>query len=244
MTTQVEAYIRSRAPLYGIDPDVAVAVARSEGGLQSWNLQSSYRKNGVQERSYGPYQLYMDGGLGNQFMKQTGLDPRDAANGPAGVDFALSHASRNGWGSWYGAKRVGIDNWQGINSKMASAPQYTNMQPVSMQQSVSVQQPVVNPSTVTTQGIASLPTVQDVATPSPMPTSTTPTATPTANPFGGIFNAMLQGQQQAAAAHQQAVAMSEEPMIRQSDNRPIQDRVASTSQTPNTYYDELMKRFG
>lgn len=73
-------------------------------------------KNGVQEPSFGPFQLYKGGGLGNDFMKKTGLDPALAENGPAGVDFALDHAKKNGWGAWYGADKAGISNWQGIGT--------------------------------------------------------------------------------------------------------------------------------
>ncbi len=113
-TTDIGAYIAQAAIKRGIDPKTALAVARSEGGLNSWNMQSQYVKNGVQEPSFGPYQLYMGGGLGNAFQKQTGLDPRLAANGPAGVDFALDHAAKNGWGAWYGAKNAGIGNFEGI----------------------------------------------------------------------------------------------------------------------------------
>ena len=113
-TTDIAAYITQAATKRGIDPSVALRVAKSEGGLTSWNLQSGYFKNGVQEQSFGPLQLNMDGGLGSAFQHQTGLDPRLAANGPAGVDFALDYASKNGWGSWYGARAAGIGNWQGI----------------------------------------------------------------------------------------------------------------------------------
>lgn len=112
----VASYITQAATQRGIDPNIALKVARSEGGLSSWNLQSSYMKNGVREQSFGPYQLYTNGGLGNQFMAKTGLDPRLAANGPAGVDFALDHAAKNGWGSWYGAAKVGVGKWDGIGT--------------------------------------------------------------------------------------------------------------------------------
>ncbi|OQP84191.1 hypothetical protein BTR14_20530 [Rhizobium rhizosphaerae] len=112
----IASYITKAAMQRGIDPDIALRVARSEGGLDSWNRQSLVMKNGVQEPSFGPYQLYMGGGLGNAFQRQTGLDPRLAANGPAGVDFALDHAAKNGWGAWYGAKHAGIGNWQGIGA--------------------------------------------------------------------------------------------------------------------------------
>jgi hypothetical protein len=114
--TDISSYITQAALKRGIDPSVALAVAKSEGGLKSWNMQSGYIKNGVQEPSFGPFQLYKGGGLGNEFQKQTGLDPALAQNGPAGVDFALDHAAKNGWGSWYGAKNTGISNWQGIGT--------------------------------------------------------------------------------------------------------------------------------
>lgn len=113
-STDVASYITKAAMARGIDPQIALRVAKSEGGLNSWNLQSSYFKNGVQEPSYGPFQLYTGGGLGNDFMRKTGLDPRLAANGPAGVDFALDHAAQNGWGAWYGAAKVGVGKWDGI----------------------------------------------------------------------------------------------------------------------------------
>lgn len=117
---EVADYIKKAAAARGIDPNVALAVAKSEGGLNSWNLQSQVMKNGVQEPSFGPYQLYMGGGLGNDFLKQTGLDPRLASNGPAGVDFALDYAAKNGWGAWYGAKNSGIGNWDGIASSAST----------------------------------------------------------------------------------------------------------------------------
>ncbi|MDR9781587.1 phage tail length tape measure family protein [Rhizobium redzepovicii] len=112
----IASYISQAAAKRGIDPDIALRVAKSEGGLASWNLQSTYMKNGVQEPSFGPFQLYKGGGLGNDFMRKTGLDPALAANGPAGVDFALDHAAKNGWGAWYGAGKAGISNWQGIGT--------------------------------------------------------------------------------------------------------------------------------
>jgi hypothetical protein len=125
--TDIEAYIRQAAAARGIDPNTAVAVARSEGGLQSWNQQSKVPiGNGQFENSWGPFQLYKDGGLGNEFQRTTGLDPALAQNGPAGVDFALDHASKNGWGSWYGARNTGIGDWQGIGKNPGIDPMKTN----------------------------------------------------------------------------------------------------------------------
>lgn len=115
-TGNIADYIRNAAIKRGIDPNTALKVAQSEGGLNSWNLQSSFVKNGVREQSYGPFQLYKGGGLGNSFMDKTGLDPALAANGPAATDFALDHAAKNGWGAWYGAAKVGVGKWDGIGT--------------------------------------------------------------------------------------------------------------------------------
>lgn len=124
-TNSIEAYIRSEATRLNMNPDTAVAVAKSEGGLQSWNMQSQVINSaGVRENSWGPFQLYKDGGLGNVFQNQTGLDPALAENGPQATTFALEYAKKNGWGSWYGARNSGISNWEGINPGVD--PQTTN----------------------------------------------------------------------------------------------------------------------
>jgi len=121
--------IRESAIRHGVDPDIAVRVARSEGGLTDPVRQSDVMKNGRREPSYGPFQLLVGGGdtgfpsgLGNRFMEQTGLDPRDPANAAAGIDYAMSTAAKSGWGQWYGAKNSGIGNWQGIGGRQSSEP--------------------------------------------------------------------------------------------------------------------------
>lgn len=111
--TPIEAYIRQAALQRGINPDIAVAVARSEGGLNDPVRQSDIVKNGVREPSFGPFQLYFGGGLGNAALKQ-GIDARDPGQWQRGVDFALNHALQNGWGAWYGAAKAGIDDWAGL----------------------------------------------------------------------------------------------------------------------------------
>lgn len=115
-----ESMIRHYAQMYGIDPAIAVRVAKSEGGLGD-HIQSKVRKNGRQEPSFGPFQLLVGGGntgfpegLGNRFVKDTGLDPSDPANKEATIAYALREASQKGWGQWYGAKNVGIGNRDGI----------------------------------------------------------------------------------------------------------------------------------
>lgn len=113
---EVEDYIRNRATAIGVDPEIAVRVARSEGLNQYVGDQGS---------SFGPYQLHYGGiapggnrvgGLGDEFTKQTGLDARDPSTWRQQVDFSLAQAKQGGWGPWHGAAKVGIGERQGINA--------------------------------------------------------------------------------------------------------------------------------
>lgn len=115
-----ERLIRESASRYGVNPNIAVKVARSEG-LAGGVYQSNLSKGGTREPSYGPFQLLVGGpgtnypaGMGNDFIRQTGLDPRDPSTVPDQIDFAMRHAASNGWGAWYGAKKVGVGNRDGI----------------------------------------------------------------------------------------------------------------------------------
>lgn len=96
----IESYIRQAATQRGIDPDVAVQVAKSEG----------INYTGDQGSSFGPFQLHYGGvasggnavsGLGDQFTAQTGLHANDPSTIPAQIDFALDNAAKNGWGAWH-----------------------------------------------------------------------------------------------------------------------------------------------
>lgn len=113
--------ITKYAQKWGINPNTALRVAKSEGGTSGW-IQSKVRgKNGRREPSFGPFQMLVGGGdtgfpegMGNQFMRETGLDVRDPRNAEAAIDFAMREASRKGWGQWYGAAKVGIGRFDGI----------------------------------------------------------------------------------------------------------------------------------
>ncbi len=127
---QVESYIRSEAIARGINPDTAVAVAKSEGldadPKEGW--QSNIReKTGKREPSYGPFQLYTGGGLGNEFNKQTGLDVKDWSTWQAQVQFALDHAAKEGWSKFHAAKTVGVSRWTGLEN---ASPKGVNANPV------------------------------------------------------------------------------------------------------------------
>jgi len=126
---EIEAYIRQQATRYGIDPDVAVRVARSEGGLRDPYRhgegpapRSQDPRFGKLENSYGPFQLYVSGtgaGLGDRALA-AGIDP--SKNWQGAIDYALNEISQKGWGQWYGAKGQGITGMMGIGGRPANAP--------------------------------------------------------------------------------------------------------------------------
>lgn len=98
----VAEYIRQAAMRRGMDPDVALQVAKNEG-------LNSYTGDGGS--SFGPYQLHYGGvakggnavgGLGDIFTKRTGLDARNPDTWQAQVDFSLDEAKRGGWKPWHG----------------------------------------------------------------------------------------------------------------------------------------------
>jgi len=107
------AYIRETAKKHGVDPEIALKVAKSEG------LRDFLGDKG---KSGGAFQLYTGGGLGNKFKKETGLDPLDPKNEKATIDFAMQEAAKGGWGPWYGAAKVGVGKWDGISGGAAADP--------------------------------------------------------------------------------------------------------------------------
>jgi hypothetical protein len=114
--SEIAAYIRQAAMRRGIDPDIAVRVAKSEG-LAPGVWQSNVYRNGVREPSYGPFQLLVrDGGLGSAFQRATGRSVADPSTAFDQVDFALDQAARGGWGPWYGAAKVGIGRRDGLTN--------------------------------------------------------------------------------------------------------------------------------
>ena len=120
---EMDAFIRAEAIKRGIDPNVAVTVARGEG-LAPNTWQGKVQLGYGRERSYGPFQLHVAPagyrqGMGNDFIKTTGLDPADPANWKQGVQFALDKAATGGWGPWFGAKANGITGMMGIKGGKA-----------------------------------------------------------------------------------------------------------------------------
>jgi hypothetical protein len=119
-----EEFIRSSARKADIDPDVAMAVAYSEG---FHNFKSTIPG----EKSYGAFQLHVTPGgggnaVGDQFQKLTGLDPSDPANEKETIMFAMEWAKRHGWHDFHGAKKTNIGDHQGINIGTVNLPNVKN----------------------------------------------------------------------------------------------------------------------
>lgn len=117
----IKQYIIDSARRHGIDPNIALRVAASEGGFGDPTQQSNVVRGGRREPSYGPFQLLVGGegtgfpvGLGNRALA-AGIDPRDPNNVYKGIDFALKTAANEGWGQWYGAAKAGIGKREGIH---------------------------------------------------------------------------------------------------------------------------------
>jgi hypothetical protein len=120
-----EAFIRSEAAKRGINPDVAMAVARSEGF-------NNFKSSIPGEESYSAFQLHLTPGgrgghVGDQFQKDTGLDVRDPANERAAIMYALDDIRAHGWGAYHGAANSGIGAWAGIDRGAASTSNNTSI---------------------------------------------------------------------------------------------------------------------
>jgi hypothetical protein len=105
-------HIQAEATRLGIDTPTALKVAGSEG------LAKFFGDGG---KSGGAFQLYTGGGMGNDFQRDTGLDPLDPKNEKATITYALERAAKEGWGAWNGAKKLGITGFAGIG-KPGAAP--------------------------------------------------------------------------------------------------------------------------
>ena len=116
----IESIIAKEAKLRNMDVATAIKVYRAEG-LNSYQSQLKYK--GKQERSYGPYQLFVDGGLGNTYQKDTGrkLVSDNTLEGITNqIRWSLDYVAKTGsWSPWKGAARVRIENDEGLNGSKA-----------------------------------------------------------------------------------------------------------------------------
>jgi hypothetical protein len=138
----IEKYIRDYAASIGIDPDVAVRVAKTEA-LNVFDPDKPDR-GGDGGSSFGPFQLHYGGvakgmearGLGDVFTERTGLNARDPSTWPQQVRFALDTAKQDGWRQWYGARDNGIPRWAGIKEGAGTGAQVDT--PVTTEKGMSV----------------------------------------------------------------------------------------------------------
>jgi len=234
---QIEDQIRMEATIRGMDPDVAVKVWQAEGAggdpAEGWRSFAS--RNGVREPSYGPYQMLVGGegtgygaGLGNQFMKETGLDIKDPSTYPDQIRFALDQAQKQGWTPWYGAKAAGISQWQGIKDVSGGL---SSLAPSAATKMAA--------STLTPQA-ASAASAGQVASQAAQLAATRAAAAKAATPMGGGLGALLA-----------LSMMNQQPMggdqIVSADTKPRQpidpqQETMMTSQTPDWY--ERRKMYG
>jgi hypothetical protein len=126
---EVNDYTRQAASKYGIDPDIA---SRFLGQESSYGQA---RRPGDKGTSFGPFQLHFapDGkAMGDDFYRDTGLDPRDPRTWKQQIDYAMMRASQDGWSPGWTTtmKKLGLNQWSGIttNPKFARL-QRSNQQP-------------------------------------------------------------------------------------------------------------------
>lgn len=107
--TRIAQAIIREATRLGLDPMFALWVAENEGGLDD---AAANRRNRQGSQAYGPYQLLIGGGLGDEALRR-GIDPRDPNTWEAQIRFALEHVARNGWGAWEAVTARGINPYTG-----------------------------------------------------------------------------------------------------------------------------------
>src|SRR5215203_865156 len=100
-TDEVRSYIVQAAQARGIDPDIALRVARSEGGFDA-----ARRGTFATGSSWWPFQLHYGGkgyenlgttaGMGNSFTQETGWAPGDPRAWKDATDYALDRAKSSG----------------------------------------------------------------------------------------------------------------------------------------------------
>ena len=100
---QHEAFIRDYAAKIGVNPDLAVGIARAEGlnptGFRTPNQASTVDVSGGQPFSFGDFQLNTKGGMGLDALK-AGINPADAAQWQKADIFALDRMKSGGIAPW------------------------------------------------------------------------------------------------------------------------------------------------
>lgn len=120
----MEQIIKAEAEARNINPETAIAIFRSEGAgaYQSQVPREGKGSYNGLEDSYGPFQLFRGGGLGNEYEKLTGRNLR-TDNTLEGITtqirFALDRAVSQGWQPWYGRETAGVGVRDGLKNAKA-----------------------------------------------------------------------------------------------------------------------------
>ena len=112
---EMRDYVVQQARRRGVDPGTALRVVDTEGGY-------TWKSSVPGENSFGPFQLYTGGGLGNKFIEAGHGDPSDPRKWRENVEFALNNVVEGGWGPWNGAKAVGIVGKMGVANNARVIP--------------------------------------------------------------------------------------------------------------------------
>ena len=112
---EMRDYVVLQARRRGIDPGTALRVVDTEGGY-------TWKSSVPGENSFGPFQLYTGGGLGNKFIEAGHGDPSDPRKWRENIEFALNNVVEGGWKPWNGAKAVGIVGKMGVANNARVIP--------------------------------------------------------------------------------------------------------------------------
>jgi hypothetical protein len=119
--TIYEEMCRAEAQRRGIDPNIAVQAANTEGGVvvparrgtfptgsSWWMFQLHYGGPGYEQ--YGTV-----AGMGGGFTAFTGWQPGDPHAWRDALRYSLDEIKRAGWSKWYGPATVGITGMRGVD---------------------------------------------------------------------------------------------------------------------------------
>ena len=113
------AYYRQYAKSIGVDPDLVTGIALQEGAEGKdkgpWANPDHFRSGGYAGMAYGDFQFNvrpsgMKGALGNQLMKDLGVDEKfmaDKANWKVLGKYAIDRMKRSGTGDWMSVEDTG-----------------------------------------------------------------------------------------------------------------------------------------
>ena len=118
MITQI---ITEESNLRKIDPSVAIRLYKAEGfnSYQSTIPRTGEGSLNGMEASFGPFQLFTGGGMGNDYETDTNrklVNDNTIEGITKQIQYALDKAVQGGWKPWSGAKVAGIGEREGLGN--------------------------------------------------------------------------------------------------------------------------------